>query len=285
MTGRSNVGKSTLLNALCRSKVARTSAAPGKTRLANIYRLAVEGGGPGKWGLYLVDLPGYGYAQGRGGCGGRVESGGGGVFSRGSGLGARGSDAPDQRAGARLRDAEPRGPNVREIPTRFTPGRQPPPGIGGGHSGGALAGRDGRGLPRRRDEDRQTVAHRARAQHEGARTYFRQTAAAGVGSGRRRNGYTVENDRQPGQNRSRMNGQSGRGGGGRAAAVDRNDRHDAAGPRRTAVNAATGVSDPPTWSAPSPPTVREQPRPPRQTRRRRARAAGRRSSSSARSRT
>jgi GTP-binding protein len=64
MTGRSNVGKSTLLNALCRSKIARTSAAPGKTRLANIYRLTVEGGGPGKWGLYLVDLPGYGYARG-----------------------------------------------------------------------------------------------------------------------------------------------------------------------------------------------------------------------------
>jgi GTP-binding protein len=64
MTGRSNVGKSTLLNALCRSKVARTSAAPGKTRLANVYRVVVEGGGPGKWALYLVDLPGYGYARG-----------------------------------------------------------------------------------------------------------------------------------------------------------------------------------------------------------------------------
>ena len=64
MTGRSNVGKSTLLNALCRQKVARTSAAPGKTRLANVYRLTAEGPGPGKWSLYLVDLPGYGYARG-----------------------------------------------------------------------------------------------------------------------------------------------------------------------------------------------------------------------------
>jgi GTP-binding protein len=64
MTGRSNVGKSALLNALCRRKVARTSAAPGKTRLANIYRVALDSGGPGPWSLYLVDLPGYGYARG-----------------------------------------------------------------------------------------------------------------------------------------------------------------------------------------------------------------------------
>jgi GTP-binding protein len=66
LAGRSNVGKSSLINALCRSKVARTSAAPGKTRLVNFYRVTVEGGpgGPGRWSLYLVDLPGYGYARG-----------------------------------------------------------------------------------------------------------------------------------------------------------------------------------------------------------------------------
>jgi len=60
LVGRSNVGKSSLINALARRNVARTSAAPGKTRLANIYRIARGGGGP----RYLVDLPGYGYARG-----------------------------------------------------------------------------------------------------------------------------------------------------------------------------------------------------------------------------
>jgi GTP-binding protein len=65
LAGRSNVGKSTLINALCRKKIARTSAAPGKTRLANVYRIGLEGGGgPGRWEMYLVDLPGYGYARG-----------------------------------------------------------------------------------------------------------------------------------------------------------------------------------------------------------------------------
>ena len=59
MVGRSNVGKSSLINALVRQRVARTSAAPGKTRLANVYRVRRGGGAP----LYLLDLPGYGYAR------------------------------------------------------------------------------------------------------------------------------------------------------------------------------------------------------------------------------
>ena len=64
--GRSNVGKSTLVNALLRQKLARTSAAPGKTRQANIFKMTVSGGlgHPGAWSAYLVDLPGYGYARG-----------------------------------------------------------------------------------------------------------------------------------------------------------------------------------------------------------------------------
>jgi GTP-binding protein len=58
--GRSNVGKSSLINRLARARIARTSAAPGKTRLLNVYRFARPGRGP----FYLVDLPGYGYARG-----------------------------------------------------------------------------------------------------------------------------------------------------------------------------------------------------------------------------
>jgi len=64
--GRSNVGKSSLLNALAKRDLARTSAAAGKTRLANLYRLELEGGpgGPGHWTVYFADLPGFGYARG-----------------------------------------------------------------------------------------------------------------------------------------------------------------------------------------------------------------------------
>jgi GTP-binding protein len=60
LVGRSNVGKSSLINALVRGRIARTSAAPGKTRLANLYRVVRGAGRP----FYLVDLPGYGYARG-----------------------------------------------------------------------------------------------------------------------------------------------------------------------------------------------------------------------------
>ena len=59
LVGRSNVGKSSLLNALAqRKQLARTSKAPGATRLLNAFELGTEGSR--RW---LVDLPGYGYAQ------------------------------------------------------------------------------------------------------------------------------------------------------------------------------------------------------------------------------
>lgn len=54
--GKSNVGKSSLINALTnRKSFARTSATPGKTQTINFYNINKE--------LYLVDLPGYGYAK------------------------------------------------------------------------------------------------------------------------------------------------------------------------------------------------------------------------------
>ncbi len=73
LVGRSNVGKSSLINALAKTRaLARTSAAAGKTRLANLYRFDLDGGpggakrhgGIGRWSVYLADLPGYGYARG-----------------------------------------------------------------------------------------------------------------------------------------------------------------------------------------------------------------------------
>ncbi len=60
LVGRSNVGKSTLINTLLKARVARTSATPGKTRLINLYRVVTRAVGT----FYLVDLPGYGYARG-----------------------------------------------------------------------------------------------------------------------------------------------------------------------------------------------------------------------------
>lgn len=54
-SGRSNVGKSSLINKLCnRKKLARVSATPGKTATINFYRVDTA---------YFVDLPGYGYAK------------------------------------------------------------------------------------------------------------------------------------------------------------------------------------------------------------------------------
>lgn len=57
LAGRSNVGKSSLVNRLAGSKkLAKTSSTPGKTRSINFYRVHPAG-------YHLVDLPGYGYAR------------------------------------------------------------------------------------------------------------------------------------------------------------------------------------------------------------------------------
>ena len=54
--GRSNSGKSSSINAICDQKtLAKTSRTPGRTRLINLFKVAEQ--------KYLVDLPGYGYAQ------------------------------------------------------------------------------------------------------------------------------------------------------------------------------------------------------------------------------
>ena len=56
MVGKSNVGKSSLINSMTgNSKLARTSAEPGKTRLVNLYLINEA--------FFLVDLPGYGFAK------------------------------------------------------------------------------------------------------------------------------------------------------------------------------------------------------------------------------
>ncbi len=56
VVGKSNVGKSSLINRLCnRRGLARTSSTPGKTRLINVFLLNEA--------FHLIDLPGYGYAK------------------------------------------------------------------------------------------------------------------------------------------------------------------------------------------------------------------------------
>ena len=65
--GRSNVGKSSLINSLCRrNSLARVSSTPGKTQTINFYDLEakkVEEGLDERSHFYLVDLPGYGFAK------------------------------------------------------------------------------------------------------------------------------------------------------------------------------------------------------------------------------
>jgi GTP-binding protein len=103
IVGRSNVGKSSLINALVRSPVARTSAAPGKTRLANYYRVQ-RGTQPA---FYLVDLPGYGYARGGDAAAREFNTLAGAYFARAVAGGPEGGTGVVRPASADLRRSAP----------------------------------------------------------------------------------------------------------------------------------------------------------------------------------
>ena len=135
MVGRSNVGKSSLINALAGQPLARTSAAPGKTRLANYYRLQRDGEVP----FFLVDLPGYGYARGGDRAAAEFE-----VLA----------DAFFGRI-----DRQGRSPVRGGLPAR----RQPPPRAAERSQAWALARRPGRGTRGPGHEARQTDAGRTPA--------------------------------------------------------------------------------------------------------------------------
>ncbi len=60
--GRSNVGKSSMINALLMRRLARTSSTPGATRMIHRYRVDFEAGGRKRW-MIFSDFPGFGYSK------------------------------------------------------------------------------------------------------------------------------------------------------------------------------------------------------------------------------
>ena len=58
VAGRSNCGKSTLLNSLMGARLCKTSSTPGRTRLINVFKVITD-----ERDFYFVDLPGYGYSK------------------------------------------------------------------------------------------------------------------------------------------------------------------------------------------------------------------------------
>jgi len=64
LVGRSNVGKSSLLNAIChQNELARVSKTPGRTQALNFFQVRFKGRADEQFLLHLVDLPGFGYAK------------------------------------------------------------------------------------------------------------------------------------------------------------------------------------------------------------------------------
>jgi GTP-binding protein len=114
LVGRSNVGKSSLLNALMRRTLARTSAAPGKTRLANFFRVQ-RGSAPA---IFLVDLPGYGYARGGDASAREFNRLAEAYFSRGLGTGDSGLDDDRDSAFGTRDSRRSGGPDPSRLATR-----------------------------------------------------------------------------------------------------------------------------------------------------------------------
>ncbi len=167
LAGRSNVGKSSLINALCRLKIARTSAAPGKTRLLNFYRITMEGGpgGPGRWPSTSS-------------------------ICRATATRGAATKSVEELAGI-AREYYEDSDSARNFSSAsatllLVDSRHP--GLKSDLAAGGWLNRLGVDVPRRRDEDRQAGAPRAREEPEGTRNNVWNGRIASFGNERRRIG-------------------------------------------------------------------------------------------------